>query len=72
MERFLALASLPTFDPNFFSQRITSKEGRAEYQQLLNHPIKPLLNRAVQGRYPRDHLETLDGDSGTETGRDHD
>lgn len=48
----LALASAPTFDPNLFSQRITSKEGRAEYQQLLSHPDKPLLNRAVQGRYP--------------------
>ena len=47
-----ALASAPTFDPNLFSQRITSKEGRAEYQQLLTHPDKPLLNRAVQGRYP--------------------
>lgn len=48
----LALASAPTFDPNLFSQRITTKEGRAEYAQLLNHPDKPLLNRAVQGRYP--------------------
>ncbi|HKP35415.1 MAG TPA: penicillin-binding protein 2 [Pyrinomonadaceae bacterium] len=47
-----ALASAPSFDPNLFSQRITTKEGRAEYQQLLNHPDKPLLNRAVQGRYP--------------------
>ena len=48
----LALASAPTFDPNLFSQRITSKEGRAEYQKLLNDPDHPLLNRAVQGRYP--------------------
>ena len=48
----LALASAPTFDPNLFSQRITTKEGRAEYVALLNHPDKPLLNRAVQGRYP--------------------
>jgi penicillin-binding protein 2 len=47
-----ALASAPSFDPNLFSQRITTKEGRAEYQQLLTHPDKPLLNRAVQGRYP--------------------
>jgi penicillin-binding protein 2 len=47
-----ALASAPTFDPNLFSQRITSKEGRAEYQKLLNDPDRPLLNRAVQGRYP--------------------
>lgn len=47
----LALASAPTFDPNLFS-RITTKEGRAEYVALLNHPDKPLLNRAVQSRYP--------------------
>lgn len=48
----LALASAPTFDPNLFSQRITTKEGRAEYQKLLADPDKPLLDRAVQGRYP--------------------
>ncbi len=48
----LALASAPTFDPNLFSQRITTKEGRAEYAALVNHPDKPLLNRAIQGRYP--------------------
>ena len=47
-----ALASYPTFDPNLFSQRITTKEGRAEYQGLLEDPQKPLLNRAVQARYP--------------------
>jgi penicillin-binding protein 2 len=47
-----ALASYPTFDPNLFSQRITTKEGRAEYQKLLNDPDKPLINRAVQGKYP--------------------
>ena len=48
----LALASAPTFDPNLFSQRITSKEGRAEYVALLNDPETPLLNRAIQSRYP--------------------
>ena len=48
----LALASYPTFDPNLFSQRITTKEGRAEYAALLNDPDKPLLNRAIQGRFP--------------------
>jgi penicillin-binding protein 2 len=47
-----ALASAPTFDPNLFSQRITTKEGRAEYQKLLNDPNKPLINRAIQGKYP--------------------
>jgi len=48
----LPLASAPTFDPNLFSQRITTKEGRAEYVGLLNHPDKPLINRAIQSRYP--------------------
>jgi penicillin-binding protein 2 len=48
----LALASYPTFDPNLFSQRITTKEGRAEYAALLNDPETPLINRAVQSRYP--------------------
>ena len=48
----LAVASAPTFDPNLFSQRIGTKEGRAEYVALLNHPDKPLINRAIQSRYP--------------------
>ena len=48
----LALASYPTFDPNIFSQRINSKQGRAEYVALLNDPQTPLLNRAIQSRYP--------------------
>jgi penicillin-binding protein 2 len=48
----LAMASYPTFDPNLFSQRIITKEGRAEYAALLKDPMRPLLNRAIQGRYP--------------------
>ena len=48
----MVLASYPTFDPNLFSQRITTKAGKAEYAALLNDPDKPLLNRAVQSRYP--------------------
>jgi penicillin-binding protein 2 len=47
----LALASAPTFDPNLFS-RIGTKAGRAEYVSVLNDPEKPLINRAVQSRYP--------------------
>jgi len=35
----LALASAPTFDPNLFSQRITTKAGRVEYQKLLTDRI---------------------------------
>jgi penicillin-binding protein 2 len=48
----LAMASAPTFDPNLFSQRILTKEGRAEYQNLLTDPDKPLIDRAIQGKYP--------------------
>jgi len=48
----LAMASYPNFDPNLFSQRIITKEGRAEYNALLNDPQTPLLNRAIQAKYP--------------------
>lgn len=48
----LAMASAPVYDPNLFSQRIKTKEGRAEYAKLLTDPKKPLLNRAIQGRFP--------------------
>ena len=48
----LALASAPSFDPNLFSQRITTKEGKAEYAKLLADPETPLLNRAIQSRFP--------------------
>ena len=48
----LTMASYPTFDPNLFSQRITTKPGRREYAALLNDPARPLYNRAIRGRYP--------------------
>lgn len=48
----LALASAPTFDPNLFTQRISSKESRAAYETLRNDPSTPLYNRAIKGRYP--------------------
>jgi len=48
----LAMASFPTFDPNLFSQRIGTKEGRREATALLSDPRTPLFNRAIRGRYP--------------------
>ena len=48
----LALASYPTFDPNLFTQRIATKQGRAEYAALLRDRDTPLYNRAIRGRYP--------------------
>ncbi len=47
-----ALASAPTYDPNLFSQRITTPEGRREASALLRDPKTPLYNRAIKGRYP--------------------
>ena len=44
----LALVSKPGFDPNRLSSGVTSEQWR----QLLFHPNKPFLNRAIQGNYP--------------------
>lgn len=44
----LALASLPSFDPNRFALGIE----RAEWTALVDDPGKPLSNRALQGQYP--------------------
>lgn len=44
----LAMASNPRFDPNLFVNGISHKD----YQTLINDPRKPLLNRALQSRYP--------------------
>jgi penicillin-binding protein 2 len=44
----LAAVSLPSFDTNLFSRGIT----RERYNELLNDPGKPFLNRALHGQYP--------------------
>ena len=44
----LALASLPSYDPNLFSGRIEA----AAWQALNADPLKPLQNRALSGQYP--------------------
>ncbi|AMY11524.1 Sporulation-specific penicillin-binding protein [Luteitalea pratensis] len=43
----LALSSLPAYDPNAFAAGI----GREEWNGLLTDPLRPLNNRAIQGRY---------------------
>jgi penicillin-binding protein 2 len=48
----MAMASYPTFDPNLFSQRISTPEGRKEANALLRDPTTPMFNRAIRGRYP--------------------
>jgi penicillin-binding protein 2 len=44
----LALASSPSFNPNLFMRGIDSKIWKG----LVNNPLKPLLNRAIQSQYP--------------------
>ena len=44
----LALASLPGYDANLFSQGLTSEQYRA----LQTDPDQPLFNRALRGQYP--------------------
>ncbi len=43
----LALASVPAFDPNDFASGIAAKT----WGQLMTDPLRPLSNRAIQGRY---------------------
>jgi penicillin-binding protein 2 len=44
----LALVSLPSFDNNIFSRRISQNQ----YLDLIRNPNKPLFNRAIAGEYP--------------------
>ena len=44
----LAMVSYPFFDSNIFNQ----ENSGSEFNKLLNDPLKPLINRAVQLSYP--------------------
>ena len=48
----LVMASAPSFDPNAFVTRIATPEGRREIANYYTNEDRPLLNRAIQGRYP--------------------
>lgn len=48
----LAMASAPSFDPNTFVKYSTTPEGRREIADYYTNKERPLLNRAIQGRYP--------------------
>jgi penicillin-binding protein 2 len=43
----LAIYSAPSYDPNLFINGIS----RADYRALLDNPLRPLFNRALQGGY---------------------
>ena len=42
----------PAFDPNLFSQRAKTPEGKDEIRELYEDPDKPLYNRVIQGAFP--------------------
>lgn len=44
----LAMASMPTFDPNLFVHGISHKD----YERLRDSLDRPLFNRAIMGQYP--------------------
>ncbi|MBF0447386.1 MAG: penicillin-binding protein 2 [Magnetococcales bacterium] len=46
--RILAMASLPSYNPNQFIRGFSSKEWNA----LISDPDRPLGNKAIQGQYP--------------------
>ncbi len=47
----LVMASAPSFDPNAFVIRNATPEGRKEISKYYTDKERPLLNRAIQGRY---------------------
>jgi penicillin-binding protein 2 len=62
----LAFASLPEYDPNAFAAGI----DRASFSALLNDELKPLQDRAIQGRYSSG-VHVQDGRRPRRTGRRH-
>ncbi len=47
----LAMASAPSFDPNIFVSGSKTQAGRKQIAQYWQEEERPLLNRAIQGRY---------------------
>ena len=43
----LAMVSIPGYDTNLFTHGIS----QADYDRLINDPLRPLLNRAIAGQY---------------------
>jgi penicillin-binding protein 2 len=61
----LAMMSAPTFDPNKFTGRISRKD----WNEIMNDPFKPLLNRATQAEFaPGSTFKPIAALAGLETG----
>lgn len=50
-DEVLAMASAPSFDPNVFVNGASNAAGRKQIVQYYTDPQRPLLNRAIQGRF---------------------
>jgi penicillin-binding protein 2 len=61
----LAMVSRPAFDPNVFTGRIRA----ADWNELVNNPESPLMNRAIQAQFaPGSTFKTIVSIAGLETG----
>jgi len=64
----LAIASMPSYDPNLFVHGISTKN----YKTLSTSPERPLFNRALRGQYPPGStIKPLVGLAGLELGEVH-
>ncbi len=61
-----AMASKPTFNPNFFSKVYTTQK---EYDQLFKSRQKPLLSRALNAYDPGSTWKLVTGMAGMESGK---
>jgi penicillin-binding protein 2 len=48
----LVMVSHPAYDPNVFIQGASNPEGRKQIAAYWQNELRPLYNRAIQGRYP--------------------
>ena len=62
----LALASKPSFDPNFFSRLIKPQK---EYDALFNNPKDPMLSRALNPYEPGSTWKPVTAMAGMESGK---
>ena len=61
-----AMASRPSFDPNFFSKLVTTQK---EYDQLFSSSRKPLLSRAMNAYDPGSTWKPVTAMAGMESGK---
>ncbi|HYK61961.1 MAG TPA: penicillin-binding protein 2 [Bryobacteraceae bacterium] len=61
----LAMVSRPAFDPSIFAGHVRSKD----WNELINNPDKPLMNRAIQAQFaPGSTFKPIVALAGLETG----